>query len=140
MVFSKEADAKAAIEELVKNKAFTKDKFLKESDKTTKKASASESITDYTKGAMGSSDFDNWVFDATRKKGDITSKPIKITSGSSSVYMVILFEGEGQELWYLDVKNAIATEKAEAKVTELEGKYKVTVKDKALKYVNVTAD
>lgn len=139
MVFSKEADAKAAIDELVKNKAFTKDKFLKESDKTTKKASAAESVTDYTKGAMGSTDFDNWVFDAARKKGDITATPIKITSGSSSVYMVILFEEDGQQLWYLDVKNAIATEKAEAKVTELEGKYKVTVDKKGLKYVNVEA-
>ena len=140
MVFSKEADAKAAITELVANKAFTKDKFVKESDKTTKKATAYDSITNYTEGAMGSTDFDKWVFDTERKSGDITATPIKVTSGSSTVYMVVLFEGEGQELWYLDVKNAIATEKAEAKVTELEGKYKVTVKDKALKYVNVTAD
>lgn len=137
MIFGKEAEAKAAITELAANKAFTKDAFLKETE-TTKKATATNSITDYTEGAMGSADFDKWVFDATRKAGEITSAPIKVTSGSSSVYMVVLFEGEGNELWYIDVKTAIATERAEAKVTELEGKYKVTVKDNALKFVNVT--
>ena len=88
---------------------------------------------------MGSSDFDKWLLDDERKVGDLTATPIKSTSGSSSVYIVALYEGEGQELWYLDVKSVIINERAEAKATEYEGKYTVTVKDKALKFVNVTA-
>lgn len=138
MIFEKEADAKAAITDLVTNKAFTKDAFLKETA-ATKKAASSSSIEDYTEGGIGITDFDKWVFDAARKAGDITAEPVKYTSGSTSYYFVILFEGEGQELWYLDVKSTIMNERAEAKVTELEGKHKITVKEDALKYVNVTA-
>lgn len=138
MVFSKEAEAKAAIAELVKNKALTKDIFLKDTD-TTKKATVKDSIEDYIEGSMGSADLDKWLFDSERKAGDLTSTPIKTTSGSTTVYIIALYEGEGQELWYLDVKSVIANERAEAKVTELEGQYKITVKDKALKFISVSA-
>ena len=88
---------------------------------------------------MGSTEFDNWVFDAARTAGQLTDEPIKTTVDSTTYYIVVLFEGEGQQLWYLDVKSVIATERAEAKVTELEGKYEITVKENALKFVNVTA-
>lgn len=138
MVFSSEANAKAAIGELVKKGTLTQEAFLAETE-TTKKASVSTSVTDYVEGSMGSSDFDKWLLDDERKVGDLTATPIKSTSGSSSVYIVALYEGEGQELWYLDVKSVIINERAEAKATEYEGKYTVTVKDKALKFVNVTA-
>lgn len=138
MVFSKEAEAKAAIAELVKKGTLNKDAFLKETE-TTKKASISTSIEDYTEGGMGSADFDKWLFDSARKAGDLTATPIKMTSDNTSVYIVALYEGNGKELWYLDVKNTIIGEKAEAKATELEGKFKTTVKENALKFVNVTA-
>lgn len=138
MTFSKEEDAKAAITELIANKAFNKDAFLKKTD-VTKKATASNSVENYTKGNMGVTDFDKWLFEGEVKAGDITATPIKSGSGNSAVYLVALFEGEGQELWYLDVESAIGSEKAEAKVKELESKYATTVKDKLLKYVNVTA-
>ncbi len=138
MVFSSEANAKAAIGELVKKGTLTQETFLAETE-TTKKASVSTSVTDYIEGSMGSSDFDKWLLDDERKVGDLTATPIKTTSGSSSVYIVALYEGEGQELWYLDVKSVIVNERAEAKATEFEGKYTVTVKENALKFVNVTA-
>ena len=88
---------------------------------------------------MGITDFDKFVFDSERKAGDFTSTAIKTTSDSTTYYMVVLFEGEGEELWYLDVENTIGSEKAEAKVKELESKYAISVKDKLLKYVNVDA-
>ena len=134
MLFEKEADAKAAIAELVANKAFTGEAFLKQTD-TTKKAASSSSITDYTEGGMGITDFDKWVFDSARKAGDITAEPIKYTSGSTSYYFVVLFEGEGQELWYLDVKSVIMIERAEAKALELESKYQITFNEKELSRV-----
>lgn len=138
MIFSKEADAKAAIAELTKNGSLNKDAFLKETE-VTKKADIRTSVEDYTEGNMGSTDFDKWLFDEARKTGDLTSTPIKITSDSTSVYLIALSDGDGAELWYLDVKSTILNEKSEAKATELEGKYKVTVKENALKFVNVTA-
>ena len=137
MVFSKEADATAAITELKAAGSVTQATFLAKA--TEKSASSSSAITDYTEGAMGSTEFDNWVFDAARTAGQLTDEPIKTTVDSTTYYIVVLFEGEGQQLWYLDVKSVIATERAEAKVTELEGKYEITVKENALKFVNVTA-
>lgn len=137
LIFSKEADATAAIKAVTDEKAFTQEPFLEIGHE--KSATTHTNITDYTKGGMGSADFDKWLFDSERKTGDVTATPIKITSGSTSVYLVALYEGDGQEIWYLDVKNTLVNERAEAKATELEKQYTVTVKDKALKSVNVTA-
>ena len=138
MLFSKEADAKAAIEALTqKTGTMTQETFLAVAKE--KSASGSNSLTDYTEGGMGITDFDKFVFDSERKAGDFTSTAIKTTSDSTTYYMVVLFEGEGEELWYLDVENTIGSEKAEAKVKELESKYAISVKDKLLKYVNVDA-
>lgn len=136
MVFTKEADATAAINELAAAGTLTQDAFLAKA--TEKSATSASAVTDYTEGNMGSTEFDKWVLDEARQAGQLTSSPIKTTSDSTTYYIVALFEGEGQELWHLDVKNTIATERAEAKVTELEAKYEITVKDNFLKFVNVT--
>lgn len=136
MVFSTEATAKEAIAELVAGGTVTKDAFLAMAE--TKKATTSNSITDYTKGAMGSTEFDEWLFDTAKNVGDLTSTPIKTTSDSTTVYIVALYEGEGQELWYLDVKSTIVNEKAEAEATRLEGAHAITVYDNRLKRVKVT--
>ncbi|MBQ8849331.1 MAG: hypothetical protein IJ011_03240 [Clostridia bacterium] len=137
MVFSKEETAKAAIAELVANGTLTQEAFLAMAE--SKSATTSSAVTDYTEGSMGSTEFDEWLFDSERAAGDLTAEPIKTTSDSSTVYIVALYEGEGKELWYLDVKSVIVSERAEAKVTELEGKYPVTVKENKLDSVNVTA-
>ena len=137
LVFSKEADATAAIKAVTDSKAFKQEAFLEIGHE--KSATTHQAVTDYTEGSMGSSDFDKWLYDSERKVGDVTATPIKTTSNNSSVYIVALYEGDGEQLWYLDVKSAIANERAEAKATELEGLHKVTVKTKNLKKVNVTA-
>lgn len=135
MIFSTEATAKEAIAELVAGGTVTKDAFLAMAE--TKKATTSNSITDYTKGAMGSTEFDEWVFETAKNAGDLTATPIKTTSDSTSVYIVALYEGEGQELWKLDVKSTIVNEKAEAEATRLQGAHAITVYDNRLKRVKV---
>lgn len=137
MVFTKEADATAAISELAAAGTLTQEAFLAKA--TEKSATSASAVTDYTEGNMGSNEFDKWVLDEARQAGQLTTSPIKTTSDSTTYYIVALFEGAGQELWHLDVKNTIASERAEAKVTELEAKYEITVKDNFLKFVNVTA-
>ena len=135
MIFSTEATAKEAIAELVAGGTVTKDAFLAMAE--TKKATTSNSITDYTKGAMGSTEFDEWVFETAKNAGDLTATPIKTTIDSTSVYIVALYEGEGQELWKLDVKSTIVNEKAEAEATRLQGAHAITVYDNRLKRVKV---
>lgn len=49
-------------------------------------------------------EFNDWIFDEARKAGD--TAVIKTTYG----YHVMYFEGNGHELWYLDVLNAMVSE------------------------------
>ncbi len=136
MVFGTEATAKAAIAELVAGGTVNQETFLKMAE--TKEATNSSAVTDYTKGNMGSTEFDDWAFSADRKSGDLTAEPIKTTSDSSTVYIVALYEGEGQQLWYLDVKSTIVNEKAEAEATRLEGAHPITVYENRYRFVKTT--
>jgi hypothetical protein len=68
------------------------------------------------------------------------SAPVKVTNSSSSgsssstsVYVVAFYIGEGDELWYLDVKAAVYSDLSEKKDNELKETFEVKINDGMLK-------
>ena len=135
MVFSKEADANAALKALGELKTLNEEEFKKYGDKQIEanKATYVDSVTDYEKGNFGSSDLDNWVYSADTKANSLCTKVFKV----DSAYVIALFNGDGKEMWYLDVKAAIFTDLAEAESEKLEKDFPVTEKDKTYAKINV---
>ncbi len=133
MTFAKEADATAAIEALKAAGAYNAEAFLKVAEE--KKAEYTETVTDYMKGDFGISAFDEWLFDEKTTPASITATPIN--TGSDTTYVVALYEGVGNEQWYIDVKGVILTERAEAEAKSLEKKYTITENDWSFRFVNL---
>ena len=136
-VFTSEADAKAAIA-----KFEATDKTLADF-----KALASEYPTatldtyeDYTKGAFGLDEFDNWIFADDAKVGDYTKAPISTVTDSTASpedasYIIAFYQEDGVPSWRIYVKSAIFYEKYEQFYTTLPDKYDVKVREFALKNV-----
>ena len=135
MVFSKEDDANAALKALGELKTLNETEFKKYGDKQIEegKATAVDSVTDYEKGNFGSTELDTWLFADTTKKNTLATKAYKV----DSAYVVALFNGDGNEMWYLGVKEAIFTELAEAEAEKLEKDYPVTEREKTYAKINV---
>ena len=131
-VFGTKEEAEAAIK-AIKEGELTVDAFKTAANNNA--ATAVESITDYQKGGMGLSAFDTWLFGDDVKAGSITATPI--SDASSGVYVIGIYEGEGKPNWYVDVKNVIVNEKAEAESEALTAKYPITVKERAYKKIKL---
>ena len=112
MVFTKEDDAKAAIEALKASGSVTLESFLALAEE---KAGGHSELKDYVEGSMGSEDFDAWFLDEARAKGDYTAEPI---AASTSSFIVAYFEQVGEITgWQADVKYTLYNEDYE-KATE----------------------
>jgi len=141
IVFGKEEDAKAAIA-AVSGGELTKDAFLAKGEEyvAAEKATVCESIKNYEEGTgFAGTDLDTWVYDAATVAGTVTTNPIKITEESNSVYVVAFYEGEGDQLWFVDVKNSILVKDTEEKKAELDNTHPVTVNDKRVAKVNTVS-
>ncbi len=88
LLYTSETAAKAALTELEKIEGLDEDKFLALASSESNPASAYQSMKDYPVGAMGSEDFDEWLFSANTKPGSYTKEAIKMNDGS---YMVALY-------------------------------------------------
>lgn len=119
MVFTSKTSAESAIAELVKLSSVDKEAFLNVA--ATAGAGTSSELTDYTKGQMGSDEFDEWMFSADRKKGNFTSTPIVV--GSSS-YIIAYFEEIGDiKAWQATVKYTLLSEDMSAEQDRITEKY-----------------
>lgn len=129
MVFTKEADAKAAIEALKAKGSVDLDAFLAVA---AEKADGGYSeLTDYTEGGLNSDDLDAWLFDEKRAKGDFSAEPVAV----SSSFVVAYFESVGEITgWQADVKYTLYNEDTTAALEEYTEKYEgsVVLKDKVL--------
>ncbi|MBP3315372.1 MAG: hypothetical protein J6M03_06065 [Clostridia bacterium] len=127
MVFTTKAAAEKAIAELAKLSSVDKEAFLNVA--TTSGAGTSSELTDYTKGQMGSDEFDEWMFHDGRVKGEFTSTPILV--GTSS-YIVAFFEEVGElKAWQSAVKYSILADDVTAEQDRITEKYtpSIIVKD-----------
>ena len=132
MVFTKEDDAKAAIEALKASGSVTLESFLALAEE---KAGGHSELKDYVEGAMGSADFDAWFLDEARAKGDYTAEPIK---ASTSSFIVAYFEQVGEITgWQADVKYTLYNQDYEKATEEYTEKYSSTVvsNEKVLKKI-----
>lgn len=129
MVFTKEADAKAAIEALKAKGTVDLEAFLALAAE--KADSGYSEITDYSAGGLNSDEIDEWFFAENRAKGDYTDAPIAV----SSYFAVVYFEKVGTLTgWQADVKYTLYNEDTQNAIDEYTEKYEATVvsKDKVL--------
>lgn len=125
MLFSTEDAAKAAIEKL--SAGMSLEDFEAVCNDLTGTYAHYEN---YSKGSMGISDFDSWLYDEATTKGTFTAKPIEISKGQS--YAVAIYAADGDAEWYVDVKDVILEADYQDALKALGEKYTVIVKDKTI--------
>lgn len=137
LVFTSEAEAKAAIEKFQAGE-ISLDGFQALANEYT--SATADTYQDYTKGAFGLDAFDEWLFAEGREIGDYTETPIStVTDSTASAedvsYIVAYYESDGVPSWKIYVKSAIFYEKYEEFYTTLPDKYEVKVRENALKRI-----
>ena len=137
MVFTSEADAKAAIEKFQKGE-LTLDAFKALAEDYP--SATLDTYEDYTKGAFGLDEFDEWMFADDTKVGSFTTTPISTvtdatTSADQASYIIAFYEDDGIPAWKVYVKSAIFYERYEEFYTTLPDKYEVKVRENPLKRV-----
>ncbi len=124
MVFSSQADAEKAIAALAEMESVTLESF-EEYAETSTTATGHNTITDYVMGTLGNETFDNWLYDALRLPGALTTTPLALDESS---YMVVFYAGEGTETWKATVHSALLSADTETYYSEIAAKYEPTVK------------
>lgn len=124
MVFTSSSTAQTALDSLdsVAAGEMTLEKFLEIAQ--TSGAGSYTELTDYAPGQLGSDDFDAWIFDSARAKGDYTTDIITI----SSSYVLGYYESEGVlEGWQAQIKNALLSDDLTAENTRITETYKDSI-------------
>ena len=132
MVFASKDAVESAIKELGGLEKVDKDAFL---DVAEKLGATYANLETYIEGQMGSEEFDEWMFDEKRVKGDYTKEYITVASSS---YILAYFEQVGElSVWQANVKNALLSEDVSAEQERITDKYtpSIVVKDGVMKRV-----
>ncbi len=114
MLFDSTTNATKAISALVADTDLTLEEFEAYAEENG--AAGHTHIEDYTKGMLGSDAFDKWLFDAKNSVGALTESYIQLADGT---FAVAYWYGEGNELWYVEVKTALLNADYEAYYTNL---------------------
>lgn len=133
MQFGSADTASSALEALKNRDSVDLDGFLEVA--ATYGATAYSELTDYAPGQIASDDFDDWMFDAARVKGDYTTEAVTLYG-----YYHILgyYESEGElEAWQANIKNTLLNEDLTAENERITAAYEdsIVVKDNVLKKV-----
>ncbi|MBE6546815.1 MAG: hypothetical protein E7668_05195 [Ruminococcaceae bacterium] len=118
MLFNSTTDATKAISALITKDNLSLADFEAYADENG--ATGHTHIEDYTKGTLGSDAFDKWLFDEKNSVGTLTESYIQLADGT---FAVAYWYGEGNELWYVEVKTALLNEDFEAYYTDMEATY-----------------
>jgi len=118
MLFNSTTDATKAISALITKDNLSLADFEAYADENG--ATGHTHIEDYTKGTLGSDAFDKWLFDEKNSVGTLTESYIQLADGT---FAVAYWYGEGNELWYVEVKTALLNEDFEAYYTDMEANY-----------------
>ena len=124
MMFSSTEDAATAIEKL--SEGMTIEEFEEICDEL---GGTFNKYENYTKGSMGVSAFDTWLYGDDVEVGSYTDAAITV---EETQFMVALYYEDGEAEWHVSVKSAIFTEKYTEFNTDLQEKYTVEVKEKVL--------
>lgn len=88
-------------EDFTINKDYTADKGVSFKDEI--------SIKDYLE--LNKTPFNDWLFDENTQTGVVCPEPYTITVGGVPTYIVAVLEGDGDEVWRINIKNDIVAEK-----------------------------
>ena len=129
----KEEDAKAALDEFVKAGA-TKDALLALGEKYPSHAGCTD-VENVVDGYFGIEDVDAWAFDSARKVGDY--ELLTGTIDNSTYYFLVMAEGEGEHVWYVDTLADLVVSENDKWLEEAAKTYPVKVNDKAINSVKM---
>jgi len=129
MLFDTSETAAKAIEEF-KAGTIDLDTFLKIAEEN--EALAADKFENYQKSNADSDELDKWIFDDERKIGDYSSEAIAL---SESEYMVLYYYDNGEEAWYVTIKNNLFSDDFAAHFKTLENEYTVIMNDKNLQKI-----
>lgn len=127
MIFSNESDAAKAIVALqdmdgVDLEAFHEVAHAQSPD-------AHDELENYMKGDMDSTAFDNWVYGTDTQVGSFTSEPVKL---DESTYAVLYYVSEGEETWFMEVKNVLFNADFEEYFAGMEDAYAIKTDNGAM--------
>ncbi len=115
MLFTGSSEASKAIENLKTITNLTKEQF--ETVATESKAAAQTVYEDYIKGALSETNLDTWLYADDRKVGDFSNTAIVM---SDSSYMVAYYVADGDEVWKVQVRQAVTADDVAASQSALE--------------------
>ena len=118
MIFTSEENAEAAIKALVEKGTVNAEIF--EEVAHTVNPDVHDELENYVKGNMGSTAFDDWAYGETTTVGSFTTTPIAL---DSSTYAVLYYASEGEQTWFVQVKEVLYSQKFEAKYEEIKSAY-----------------
>ena len=117
-VFQTEKNAKSAVDALSKKEGLDIAAF--EEIVKANSSAGNTTLEDCREGQVGSTIFDNWLFDKELTVGAYTKEPLKL---DNSTWAVAFYTADGDLNWKMAVKDAIMSEKKEAQYKDMEDKY-----------------
>ena len=131
MLFSSADDAADAIAALNEKEEMSLEVFEAYADEIDTDT-AHTHLENYTKGTIGSTTFDNWLYADTTESGAITEEALSL---STDVYAVAYYYGEGDAEWRVTVQAELLNERYEdyynTMVETFGGEEHIVVKEKA---------
>lgn len=131
MIFSSKEKAQAAIDALAAKGTLNADIFEEVAHATS--PDAHDRLENYMKGNMGSDDFDDWAYGKNTTVGSYTTTPVEL---DSATFVVLYYESEGEQTWFMQVKEAVYTQRFEAKYEGIKNTYTVEKKENVLKGIS----
>lgn len=135
MTFADEASAKKAIEAFKASE--TKDYAAFEAVAESNSAATVGKFENYLEGELSYGTYETWLYDDETVVGSITETPITNSSTTTQEYAIFFYYADGDEAWYIDVKNAIFVDDYQEYYKTITEKYPVTVVDKVLDEIDV---
>ena len=133
-IYSSKDDAEAAIKELLAMDDLSLEdfeSFMENEDATG--FNGNDKIENYSKGGLGISEIDAWLFDDARKLGDVSAEVVSFSTDSSSTassYAVLFYYDDGDELWYNSAKSVVFANSVNEYYVTMTNTYTIEVNDK----------
>lgn len=121
--FKSEAEAESAIERVLDRGIVTHESFRRVVEDL--HASEVGYEVEYQRGYVKGEALDEWVYAEDRHEGDFTASPVY--DEELSVYFVIFYGGEGEELWYVRVREELVNERTREFEDSAWSRYSITV-------------
>ncbi len=131
MIFTSKDKAKAAIDALAAKDAVNAEVF--EEIAHSLSPDAHDELENYMKGDMGIDSFDAWAYDKNTTEGSFTTTPVEL---DSATYAVLFYASEGEQTWFMQVKEVLYNQAYEAKYETVKAAYTVEKKENVIKAVS----